>query len=217
MERILCTGEFMRYAVLIIAAVCVTVFVLQNIIPGLTNALILTPANFHGYELITHIFLHADYLHIFYNMFALLLFGLLLENVIGSKNILILFFAAGIVAGFSAFIFYADSSVLGASGAIMGIIGALGVLRPKQTVWVIGVPMPMIAAVVVWAFLDLAGLVSGGQGIANGAHLFGLAIGLIYGFAVRKNYKVTFLKKDRNKVVSDDELDKWEENWMNHN
>jgi len=206
----------MKYIALILAGIMVVIFLLQMTINGFTEFMLLVPASFSGYEIITHMFIHADYIHLFYNLFALALFGTILNSVIDDKRFLILFFVAGLIAGVSAFVFYADSAVLGASGAIMGVMGTLGVLRPKMAVWVIGAPMPMIAAVAVYAFIDLAGLISGSQGIANGAHLFGLAAGIAYGFYIRKTYKITHEHNEKNKVrvIDQDEIDKWENKWM---
>ncbi|MAH43265.1 hypothetical protein CL614_06150 [archaeon] len=206
----------MKFIALILAAAIVVIFLLQMTISGFTEFMLLIPASFSGYEIITHMFIHADYTHLFYNLFALALFGTILNNVIGDKRFVILFVIAGLIAGVSAFIFYADSSVLGASGAIMGIMGTLGVLRPKMTVWVIGAPMPMIAAVAVYAFIDLAGLIGGSQGIANGAHLFGLIAGIVYGFFLRSKHKLQESKKTKYTVVhiGDKEMHSWEDKWF---
>ncbi|UCD07037.1 MAG: rhomboid family intramembrane serine protease, partial [Candidatus Aenigmatarchaeota archaeon] len=119
-------------------------------------AMISSEAFVKPWMFVTHIFLHGSFMHLAFNLFALLLFGSILENIVGSKNFLIIFFVAGIVSGFADVLFY--PAAVGASGAIFGILGCLAMLRPKMIVWVIGVPMYMIIAIVIWALLDFAGI-----------------------------------------------------------
>lgn len=200
----------MRYIALILAGINILVFVLQQIIPGFTDALILVPANNHVYELITSMFLHGSLSHLFFNMFALFIFGLLLEKNIGSKKFVYVYFFSGLIASFSAFIFYYNTPVLGASGAIYGAMGALGVVRPKLVVWVLGAPMPAFLAVVIWFFVSLAGIFSEGN-IAHGAHLFGLITGVVFGLYYREPDET----KERKKVyVSEKRIREWEKRHM---
>ena len=116
------------------------------------------------------------------HMFALVLFGSILENEIGTKKFLSLFFLAGLFASIASIPFY--NAVLGASGAIFGVIGALAVLKPKMTVWVYGMPMPMIIASLVWAAIDVLGVFIPSN-VANIAHLSGIFVGIIFGFIIR--------------------------------
>lgn len=152
----------------------------------------------------TYMFLHSpeSLSHIFYNMFALGLFGSILEKIIGWKRFVLLFLIAGIVSGMAAAVFY--KSTIGASGAIFGILGTLGILRPKMTVWVMGIPMPMVAALGAWALLDLAGFFMPGN-VANAAHIAGLAAGVLYGILVRKS----FSEVRANHEIKDSELEIW--------
>src|SRR3989344_4254295 len=144
-------------AALWLSFVIFIIFLLQAFIEGFTDYFILDArtALFNSYTLITAIFLHSGIPHLFYNLFGLALFGSILEHIIGSKKFLILFFVSGLAASLVSIPFYAR--VLGASGAIFGILGMLGILRPKLTVWVYSMPMPMIMALLVWAIGDLIG------------------------------------------------------------
>ncbi len=154
-------------------------------------------------------FLHGGFAHLFFNMFALAIFGTILEKIIGSRRFLTVYFAAGIIAGIASLPFY--SAVLGASGAIMGVLGCLAILRPRMTVWMMYAPMPMIVAAGFWILLDLAGFFSGAGGIANAAHLGGIFFGIGYGLWTRKNFG------ERRKIirpVSDRDLDDWEVKYM---
>src|SRR3989338_6163536 len=131
------------------------IFILQKLMPGFTDLFILDSRLVipKVWTLFTAIFLHSGIVHILYNLFALALFGSVLEHIIGSKKFLVLFFVSGLVASLAGLPFY--TRVLGASGAIFGILGMLGILRPKMTVWVYSIPMPMILALFVWGAGDV--------------------------------------------------------------
>jgi len=196
-----------------LVAVCVVVFILQNIFTGLTDQFSLDSALLFSrpWTIITYIFLHASFEHLFYNMFALALFGSILENVIGGRKFLITFFVSGVIAGIGSVIFYPSS--IGASGAIYGIMGALAVLRPRMVVYVGFVPLPMFLAVVLWSAGDLLGLFSTTDLIAHGAHLFGLIFGLVYGIILRKDYGEVIVKRPKEEI-DDEEFKEWEDKYM---
>ena len=202
-----------------IIAVC---FVIQSIFPGFTDLFILknTEVFSRPWILITSIFLHSGLLHILLNGFALLIFGSILEEIIGSKRFLILYFLGGIIANIVFLLVLpilsllgmpSSGNALGASGAIFAALGALTVLRPTMTVWVSYMPMPMWIAAIVWAGQDLLGVFIP-DNVANFAHLGGLFFGIIGGFHLRtrrkeKNYPK---KKKDDLSLSEEELDKWE-------
>ena len=137
---------------------------------------------------ITSIFLHGDLTHLFFNMFALLMFGLALESRIGSRNYLIIFFLAGILGSIGYMVTATDPSIpaVGMSGSIYGIMGTLAMIMPGTMVFIGGFfPMPMIFAVFFWGISEFLGLFYP-SGIARGAHLAGLFIGILYGLYIRK-------------------------------
>jgi hypothetical protein len=198
-----------------LAVVCVIIFALQTAVPSLTDGLALVSANafFQPWLFITSMFAHGSLEHLIYNIFALLLFGSILESIIGGRRWLAIYFASGIAAGIAAAIFYPAS--LGASGAIFGLLGALAVLRPRMTVWVAGIPMPMAIAAGVWAAGDLIGLFVP-SGIANAAHLAGLAVGLVVGLALRKQFgEKLFVRKHRGPEIDESDFRSWERRWFN--
>ncbi|MBU5537006.1 MAG: rhomboid family intramembrane serine protease [Candidatus Aenigmatarchaeota archaeon] len=136
---------------------------------------------------VTSIFLHADLAHLIFNMFALLMFGLALENRIGPRNYLIIFFIAGIVGNIGYMLTSRNPLIpaIGMSGSIYGIMGTLGILMPGLTVYVGGfAPMPMIFAIFFWGISEFMGLFTPSS-IARGAHLGGLLIGVLYGIYMR--------------------------------
>ncbi|MBI4014666.1 MAG: rhomboid family intramembrane serine protease [Candidatus Aenigmarchaeota archaeon] len=166
---------------LALVAVTAVVFAAQMIVSGFTEAFLLDSSLVfvEPWRLVTSMFLHGDVTHIGYNMFALFLFGSILERELG-RFYIPFYFIAGIVSGIVAVPFYA--AALGASGAVYGVMGALASIRPKLIVFVMGVPMPMIAAAFVWLALDTVGFFSS-DGIANAAHIGGLLFGAVVGFA----------------------------------
>ena len=184
------------------------IFLLQAFIEGFTDYFILDAktALFNSYTLVTAIFLHSGIPHLFYNLFGLALFGSILEHIIGSKKFLILFFVSGLAASLVSIPFYAR--VLGASGAIFGILGMLGILRPKLTVWVYSMPMPMIMALFVWGAGDVLGILAP-TGTANIAHLGGLGIGVIAGLFYRRQFKLPKKKKEDVRI-DEEKVKEWE-------
>ena len=192
-------------------AFCIAVFVFQMAFP-ITEMFALISENvlFAPWTLVTSVFLHGSVEHLLYNMFALGLFGYILESIVGSRRFLILFFSGGIFASIGAAIFY--SAALGASGAIFSVMGALTVLRPRMVVWVGGIPMPMFFAAIIWAAIDLVGMFAPGE-TANAAHLFGLVFGIAYALLMLKQFRERrgpVLKSD----ISEKEIDEWERRWM---
>lgn len=171
------------------------VFIIQITVSGFTDFFILNTNHIltRPWTLITAVFLHSNLVHLLYNLFGLALFGVILENIIGTKKFLKLFFIAGLVASLASVPFY--DRVLGASGAIFGIIGMLAILRPKMVIWLYGMPMPMFIALIVWAVIDIFGIFFP-SGTANIAHLAGLAVGIVLGITNYKKYKENRPKKE---------------------
>jgi membrane associated rhomboid family serine protease len=140
---------------------------------------------------VTSVFLHANFTHLLINMLVLFFLGSVLERQIGSTNFLILFILAGIGGSIGYMVTATDpmTPALGASGAINGVIGALAVVMPFMMVFVWGlVPLPMIVVALLWAVMDFFGLFTP-SGVAHGAHLGGLFIGVLYGLYLRVKLK----------------------------
>ncbi|MFC1774748.1 rhomboid family intramembrane serine protease [Nanoarchaeota archaeon] len=200
----------LRFTALILCGACILMFVLQVLIGTEFFLLIRSQMLSEPWRLVTSLFAHGGMDHLLANLFALGLFGLLLEGRIGGNKLLMLFFTSGIVVN----LITPYERSLGASGAIMAIIGALTVLRPKMTVWVSGMPMPMIIAGLIYLIQDSLGLFIPSD-VGHWAHLGGLFIGVGFGFYWRKEFGDRLFKKKnpRDKEI-DRELDKWEEKYM---
>ncbi|MDP3026381.1 MAG: rhomboid family intramembrane serine protease [Nanoarchaeota archaeon] len=167
--------------------ICIIIFILQLLMPGFTELFVLNQLAYTEiWRFVSSIFLHGSLSHLLYNLFALALFGFILEKLIGSNKFLLVFFFSGIIANIISINFYASS--LGASGAIMGILGCLAVIRPMMMVWAFGFPMPMFIASILWVTGDVLGALGalGNTGIGNIAHLSGIAVGFLVGLFLRE-------------------------------
>ncbi|MFC1754108.1 rhomboid family intramembrane serine protease [Thermoproteota archaeon] len=165
----------------------IIVFVLQIMFqPWFTESFLLVSSEVlsRPWILLTSMFLHGSSMHLLFNMYALLIFGPLIESRIGSKRFVFIYFLSGIIAALSSVFFY--DRVLGASGAIMGIIGVTIMLMPHLRVLLFFViPMSLRTAGIIFALVDIMGIFTM-SGIANIAHLAGLCCGLGFGYYLLK-------------------------------
>ena len=200
----------------------VIIFILQKVFPIITELFVLKSGDIftRPWILLTSIFLHGGLVHLLFNGFALALFGSILENIIGSKRVVFVYFLGGFIASIVFVLglpflklvgMPSSGNALGASGAIFAALGCLTVLRPNMRVWVSYMPMPMWVAAIVWAGQDLFGIFVP-DNVANFAHLGGLIFGVLVGFAYR-NKGIKTIKKKRKKddlMLSDKEIEEWE-------
>ena len=192
--------------IFILLGVNVLFFFLQYLVSGFTELLILIPslALSEPWRLFTSMFLHGSLGHIFFNMYALILFGPLIIQRIGTKRFLWAYFGSGLIASL-AYVFYnlfitgSNTAALGASGAIMGILGLVIMLLPQlKVLFFFIVPMTMRTAGIIFALIDIFGLFNPASGIAHIAHLGGLAVGILYGLYLvrkRKDYAKVFVRE----------------------
>jgi membrane associated rhomboid family serine protease len=133
------------------------------------------------WQLFTYIFLHGGFSHIFFNLLALWMFGGELESYWGSKKFLFYFFLCGIGAGIFTVLF-SSYPVIGASGAIYGILLAYGWLFPNRPILIYFLfPIPAKYMVIIFGLIELFSSSSGTGGrIAHLTHLGGLVFGFFY-------------------------------------
>jgi membrane associated rhomboid family serine protease len=181
---------------------------------------------FNVFQFFTYMFLHGGLTHLFFNMFALVVFGTVIERVMGSARFLFFYISCGICAGLvqsgvfalmiskysqmfdpitydtiinqgwelmqqgmtyidgnmAALNAYVNTPMVGASGAIYGVILAFGMLFPNQPMYIWFIPIPIKAKwlVIGYAVIELAsGVGSSADGVAHFAHLGGMIFGLI--------------------------------------
>ena len=166
-----------------------------------TNFAMFYPASpfFKPWQILTHMFMHGGFWHIFFNMYSLLMFGSILERSLGTKKYLIFYFVTGLGAAalhtgvewMQARVFIANAAVdayqqllvtptLGASGAIYGVLIGFAMLYPQARLTLIFPPIPMTAKwlVIIFAAIELFSGINGIQdGVAHFAHLGGMLFG----------------------------------------
>jgi membrane associated rhomboid family serine protease len=143
-------------------------------------------AGFQPWQLITYAFLHGSVAHIFFNMFALFMFGRALEYFWGSRRFIVFYVACVIAAGLTqlwmASLSGSTEATIGASGGVFGLLLAFAMYFPRQQITLLFPPIPMPA----WLFVTLYGaleLVLGvtntEAGVAHFAHLGGMLGGAL--------------------------------------
>jgi len=138
------------------------------------------------WQVLTYGFLHdlGGFGHILFNSLALFFFGAMLERSLGANRFLVVYFGALLLGGvvhvlLSAFGFY-TGYVVGASGAIMGVIVAAAALFPNAQVLFIFIPMPLYLMAGGLVVMDLLMFTSAGSGTAHDVHLAGALFGFLY-------------------------------------
>ena len=154
-----------------------------------------TSEYFQPYQIVTYMFMHGDLMHIFFNMFALVMFGAAIEQLWGPKRFLFYYFFTGFGAlalEFAVKWFELENGMvsenaintpmLGASGAVFGILAAFGMMFPNSVIQLIFPPIPMKAKyfVLIYAGLEIfLGVGQFGTGIAHFAHVGGALFGFL--------------------------------------
>jgi membrane associated rhomboid family serine protease len=139
---------------------------------------------FAPWQLISYGFLHGGFGHLFFNMFALYMFGLPIERAWGTRRFLIFYFVCMIGAGLVQLTVAAVTGevypTIGASGAVFGLLLAFGMMYPNSTIMLLIPPIPMKAKyfVIGYGVLTLLfGMTGLMPGIAHFAHLGGMLFG----------------------------------------
>lgn len=142
---------------------------------------------FHSYQYITYMFLHGGFGHLFFNMFALWMFGRTLEYELGSRRFIIYYLVCGVGAALIQMLVAwltgeLDIVLIGASGAVMGVLLAFGVMHPNEVLIMFPIPVPVKAKwfVIGYAALELFyGATGRDAGIAHFAHVGGMLWGYL--------------------------------------
>jgi membrane associated rhomboid family serine protease len=139
------------------------------------------------WQIVTYMFVHANWSHIFFNMLALFLFGTQLEHRMRSGEFLLFYFVCGIGAGLVTMLVNNATGmgavpVVGASGAIYGLLLAFAAFFPNDRIYIFGIlPMRAPIAVLVFAGIEIVMQLTGLQaGVAHLAHLSGLLFAYLY-------------------------------------
>ena len=164
-------------------------------------------SDFNLAQFFTYMFMHANFQHIFFNMFAVWMFGRVLEQVWGPRRFLFYYILCGIGAGIvQEVVLYVDYAInlshyenvntglaiismseylnllitIGASGAVYAILLAFGMLFPNSRMYIFPIPVPIKAKyfVIGYAIIELVLGFSGSDGVAHFAHLGGMLFGI---------------------------------------
>jgi membrane associated rhomboid family serine protease len=149
----------------------------------LIRAMVLVPAFIpqRPWTLVTYMFLHAGIGHIFFNMLSLFIFGPRVEAHLGGRRFVALYFISGIAGGLLSWPFSPFASIVGASGAILGVMYGFARYWPRERIMVWFAILEARFAVLLFVALDLfAGFGGGGGNIAHFAHLGGAAGAFAY-------------------------------------
>jgi membrane associated rhomboid family serine protease len=163
----------------------VVVFFLQHLIPIVNALFALRPRmvveNFFIWQLVSYMFLHGGFGHIFFNMLMLWLFGSTVESVWGPRHFLRYYIFCGVGGALFSMIFSYNSPVVGASGAIFGLYLAYAMMFPDSYVYLMFlIPIKAKYLVAGLAVFQLANGLAGPSGVAYFAHLGGMAAGLLF-------------------------------------
>ncbi|WP_238785149.1 rhomboid family intramembrane serine protease [Blattabacterium cuenoti] len=184
---------------------------------------------FKIFQVFTHMFIHSKniLLHIILNMLGLLMFGRKMENLLGSRKLIMLYIVSGILSAFVQIIFntglifyfiknfsfekinyslillseykrftiysYIYSPMMGASGAVSGILGAFAIFYPEQKIFILPFPLPIRIkkAIIIFIIISLlSSIFNLSPGIAHFAHIGGILSGYLIGnFFFQKKIK----------------------------
>jgi membrane associated rhomboid family serine protease len=179
---------------LAILAICVVVSLLSLIAPGFVYGyLALTPAYLfqRPWTLITHMFVHQNFDHLFWNMFFLFFFALPLEQRVGEKRFLEIYIFSGLVGAIAQMLISSPYAIMmGASGALYGAMGCLAMIAPEIRVLLFFViPLRIQWAVVLYVLIDFS-MLGAADNIAHMAHITGLLVGVAFGYMMRDQPRI---------------------------
>lgn len=186
--------HFSNYA-LILLGINGAVFFLTYMMPGLSYYLALNPVLFlrgrFYWTPLTYMFVHGGMNHILFNMLGLFFFGPQLEERMGSTEFLVYYLFTGAASGLFSLGVYLltgayGTSLLGASGAIFGVLLGFAVYFPRSKVYLFGIlPLRTPVLVTLYAAFEVFSLVTGAQsGVSNMTHLAGFGFAYLY-FRIR--------------------------------
>jgi len=199
----------------------VLMFLATTFMPSLVNQLGLVSTlvlrQLRVYQLVTYMFIHAGLLHILFNMLALWMFGTELERMWGTRFFLKFYFVTGIGAGLLTVLLTLlpfgplrqlyVSNIVGASGAIYGLLLAYALYFPERRIYMYLVfPIPARVFVIIMGAIAFYLSLSDSGGVANATHLCGLLVGYVYlkGARIRLNpwaeVKYRYIKWKINRV-----------------
>ena len=163
----------------------VIVFVVTGTSPGLANDLAYYPpiALLRPWTIVSYMFLHASFSHLFFNMLGILIFGPRLETKMGAKPFLYLYFAAGIGGAVAQTVLAPAAPMIGASAAVYAVVVGFAYYWPHEVLVLFPIPIPVKAWVLATGYVGMSvyqGVGGASDGVAHFAHLGGAAAGFAF-------------------------------------
>jgi membrane associated rhomboid family serine protease len=173
--------------ILIIIGINFLLFIATTISPGLVYDLGLYSSSgdffSHPWGLVTSMFLHGGFFHIFANMLTFYFFGSYLLRLVGTGRLLAVYFGGGIMGNILFVLMTSSALAIGASGAVFSLGGALAVMMPRLRVFIFPIPAPIpLWIAVIGGFIILSFV----PDVAWEAHLGGLLFGLVAGYLFKQ-------------------------------
>lgn len=191
----------------------VVMYFLTTASPALMSALTFVPAYvlFRPWTLVTYMFLHVGFQHIFFNMLGLFFFGPRLEMELGSNKFLMLYFVSGITGALVSFAFSPMTQIVGASGGVFGVELGFAYFWPRMPIYIWGViPIEARWLVVGMTILSIyGGMGFAMNGVAHFAHLGGFLGAYIYLKLFYKRYEPAAPAVQRPPDVRPEDVDRW--------
>jgi membrane associated rhomboid family serine protease len=190
----------------------VLVFLFQIALEGFTEIFALTPqAALSGawWQFVTYMFLHGSPTHLLVNMFFLFLFGEVVEHALGAGKFIMLYLVSGVGSSVIYLMLMVSMGVpdtlvtplIGASGAVFGVLASYGLMFPNNKVWILFFPKPLPAftVVVIFAVFELImGAFGLEPGIANFGHFGGIVTGILITYYWKKTARPRDIHEKRN-------------------
>lgn len=191
----------------------IVIFLITMFYPSIINELAFNPIYFHNlpkmYTIFTSMFLHGGFYHLLFNMIGLFFIGLPFEHEVGTRKFTAIYFISGVSAAlFFSLYRFGEIYLIGASGAIFGILGAFAVSYPFKKVVVplpifviLFIRMPVIVLALLYAGIEtLYTLFGSPDGVAHSAHLGGFIAGVFL-------YPFIKVKVEEEKEINLDDLE----------
>jgi len=193
----------------------IAMFFVQQTMPQLAEPLVFVPMAVltHPWSIVTYMFLHGGFGHIFFNMLALFFFGPRVEGRLGSRRFITLYLVAGISGALLSFVFAPYAGVIGASAAVFGVMLAFAWFWPRDQIYIWGVlPIEARWLVVITTALSLwSGLGGSRGGVADFAHLGGYAGAFLYLRLIGSARGMKKFQKKAFAAAGTDALGKWKQ------
>jgi membrane associated rhomboid family serine protease len=176
---------------LILIGVNVLIFIVNQLVPQSLTVMAMNPYYVLGesfwWQIVSYMFVHGGLTHILFNMLGLFFFGTQVEQRMGSYEFLLFYMFTGVLAGLFSLGFYAATGnymvfLVGASGAVFGVLLAFATFFPEAMIYVFGI-IPIRAPILVLGYtaIELFSQFSGAGGnVAHFTHLAGFAFAYLY-------------------------------------